>query len=548
MTQKDIVQTDPNQKVNPENNPSLLRVLVLADADHVDDLPAIAFERVGCTPTYATTLAEARVQLDQTRPEIVFLPLTLAGKSTLAYLNHCKSSPSKPYMIVVASHDQINDAAEAMHVGAFDCLFKPFSTSRLAQTISSAVKACRPDTPHPQITPLPDPPAQETTHKSTQPVKGNTPESAPISGATPAPVVNLGNAAPLTFPQDAQTAINEDKCPSPAVNPPPQARLATSNAREKLIGNHVAFATSLRLLDSIAPSSAPVFLRGEIGTGKELFARAVHEVSGRDTDKFVVVDCAALRADTLASEMFGHLSGSIPNAPYDKLGMSHFANGGTLYFDELSNLDIRVQSQLVRFVQSGEILRVGEDAPTKVDIRLISSTSRDPLQLIDDGLLLKDLYYQLYVAPISLPPLRSRGGDLAHLAQKFLIDYATSEGREFSHIADDALSLLQAHHWPGNVHELKSTIWNAVLQHNSAVLTREMLPAMLRFPQQNTDAHQGDVTGNGTEHLIGRSLAEIEQIIIEETIRANGGSVPKAARTLKVSPSTLYRKRETWQG
>lgn len=559
MTQKDILQTESNQGMKLDKAPSPLRALVLADASQVDDFPTDTFEQAGCVATYAATLEEARLQLQKAHPVIVFFSLTLAGESTLHLLDRCKSLSPQPYAIVVASHDQINDAAEAMHAGAFDCLFKPFSTSRLSKTIRDLAKICRQHDLRPKLPPLTGKRSTGIVNKRSKTLGSSSkasapaprpvpaPVPAPVSAAVSTPVVNIGSTAPLTFPQKTQTAINEDKRPTPGTTPPSVAPLCAPKAREKLIGKHIAFASALRLLDSIAPSAAPVFLRGEIGTGKELFARAVHEVSGREADKFVIVDCASLRADTLASEMFGHLYGSIPGASSDKLGMSHFANGGTMYFDEISNLDLRVQSQLVRFVQSGEILRVGEDTPTKVDIRLITSTSSDPLQLIEDGALLKDLYYQLHVAPISLPPLRSRGEDIAHLAHKFLIDYAASEARDFSTLAEDALQLLRGHHWPGNVHELKSTIWSAVLQNNGTVLTAEMLPPMLRFPHQMIQSSRYGATGIAAEHLIGRSLAEIEQIVIEETIRANGGSVPKAARILEVSPSTLYRKRETWQ-
>lgn len=552
MPQKDTLKADSEQDSTPAKDLSLLNTLVLADAAQASLLPAAPFENAGCHLTYAATLGEARAHLENKQPEIVFLPLVLAGKSTMGFLNHCKTMSPAPYMIVVASHDQINNAAEAMHAGAFDCLFTPFSATRLGQTISDVVQACRPfsisanpkyhrqNTPSTPVTGPPEDTIVPREDPHTLP---------PTMPPTMAPTVNIGASAPLSYPQVIHPPINEDKRPTTTPDISPVTTQDSPGARAKLIGNHIAFTTALRLLDSIAPSSAPVFLRGEVGTGKELFARAMHEVSRRSKDRFVVVDCAALRADTLASDMFGHLRGAHPSASYDKLGMAHFADGGTLYFDEVSNLDLRVQSQLVRFVQSGEVFRLGDDTPTKVDIRLISSTSHDPLQLIEDGTLLKDLYYQLHVAPITLPPLRARGDDLVKLAELFLTDYAASENRNFTSLTQEAQHILRAHHWPGNVHELKSTIWNAVLQHNGDVLTHNMLPVLMTIPQAAADnsppfsmSHR-----NGTEHLIGRPLAEIEQVIIEETIRANGGSVPKAARMLEVSPSTLYRKRENWR-
>ena len=548
MQKKDTLKADSEQDSTPAKDLCLLNTLVLADAAQVSLLPATPFENAGCQPTYAATLSEARTHLENERPVIIFLPLVLAGKSTIGFLTQCKSMSPAPYMIVIASHDQINSAAEAMHAGAFDCLFTPFSAARLGQTILDVVQACRPlgVSADPKYRPQTPPPPPVTSLPEDATAPGQDQQTQP---PTMAPTVNIGASAPLSYPQVLHPPINEDKRPSTAPDISPVTAHDSPDARTKLIGNHIAFTTALRLLDSIAPSSAPVFLRGEVGTGKELFARAVHEMSRRSKDRFVVVDCAALRADTLASDMFGHLRGAHPGASYDKMGMAHFADGGTLYFDEVSNLDLRVQSQLVRFVQSGEIFRLGDDTPTAVDIRLVSSTSHDPLQLIEDGILLKDLYYQLHVAPITLPPLRARGDDLVALAEFFLADYAASENRNFTSLAQEAQQILRAHHWPGNVHELKNIIWNAVLQHNGDVLTHNMLPVLKTIPHADADksAPYPANPENGSDHLIGRPLAEIEQIIIEETIRANGGSVPKAARMLEVSPSTLYRKRESWR-
>ncbi len=515
MTQKDSADSSvENTALLDENIHSV--ALVLLDKDTATFPQEDGLRAAGCTAIFVHSFEEALLQLDLISPQIVFLPLKLGDKSSLPLLTKCTSHKSAPHVVVIATSDQINDAAEAMHLGALDCLFQPFSSARLSQVVQDSLAA-----------------------------RGEKPRVAP-----PPLKITKPNAPSLSvkIPPASNSASHPQHPPETA---PPAAHPARprSPSREKLLGEHPLFTAALKTLDNVARSTAPVFLQGEVGTGKELFARAIHEMSGRPADRFIVVDCAALRPERLASEMFGHVPGAFPGLAQGKSGAALLADGGTLFLDEIANLDPQAQRQLIRFLRSGRIQQIGAEEPKDVDVRIISASAQDPAPLLASGLLLKDLYYHIHVASISIPPLRDRGADVKALANHFLLELSKKEGRGFERFSADALELLCRHGWPGNVHELKNTLWTAILQNNSEVMTGEMLPD---FPQETPRPafdHATEQAPMDTETdfpWLGRSLAEIEQKVIEQTIRACGGSIPKAARILGVSPSTIYRKREHW--
>ncbi|UWQ03826.1 sigma-54 dependent transcriptional regulator [Aliiroseovarius crassostreae] len=497
--------------------PALADALVILGEAMTQWLPADHFSHLNCTPRYAQTIQEAEIQLAISVPDIVFMPLHLGDNPTEALLKSCHRLSPAPPVVVVASNDQINDAAEAMRLGAFDCLFHPFGAKRLEQALHSAlgprISITQPDKQHQAADNK-----GKTLDPSHPPAALETAQQPPARGSSERPAT-----------------------PSPAPAHP-KARPQLNGTH--LLGDHPSIRTVIQMLEDVAHSTAPVFLQGETGTEKEHYARSIHDLSGRAPDLFVAINCATLHPETMASDMFGHLAGAFPAARKDKIGAALAADGGTLFLDEVANLDLRTQSQLVRFLRSGTVQRLGSEQPEHVDVRVISTTSHDPNTLIKKGKLLSDLFYHLYVAPIHLPPLRERESDIALLAQHFLQDYSRSENRGFTQLSPDAIAVLQRHSWPGNIHELKNAIWNAVLHHDGQVLTSVMLPAHLRSDPNHPAAARPPSDRAGS--LVGLSLADIEQIVIEDTIRAYGGSIPRAARVLGVSPSTIYRKREAW--
>ncbi|MEZ5911547.1 MAG: sigma-54 dependent transcriptional regulator [Paracoccaceae bacterium] len=299
---------------------------------------------------------------------------------------------------------------------------------------------------------------------------------------------------------------------------------------------------------SVARSMATVFVTGESGTGKELCAQAVHNLSARASGPFIALNCGAIPGDLLESEVFGHLKGSFTGAISDKPGAAAAADGGTLFLDEVCEMDLNLQTKLLRFLQTSMVQPVGATKPRKVNVRIICATNRDPLEEVRLGRFRADLFYRLHVVPIHLPPLRERGDDVIAIAETALQRFSGEEGRDFRQLSPEVAALFQSLPWPGNVRQVLNVMRNVVVLNHGRVVTPEMLPADLHSAVAGTVSRPGRERPEALQlaGLVGRPLAEIERIVIEETIAMNGGSVPRAARVLEVSPSTLYRKREAW--
>lgn len=316
------------------------------------------------------------------------------------------------------------------------------------------------------------------------------------------------------------------------------------------IGDSAAMTQIYQRIHSVARSMASVFILGESGTGKELCAQAVHRASPRASGPFVPLNCGAIPSDLLESEVFGHLKGSFTGAIADKPGAAAVADGGTLFLDEICEMDLNLQTKLLRFLQTSTIQPVGAPQPRKVNVRIVCATNRDPLEEIRRGRFREDLYYRLHVVPIHLPPLRERGEDVIEIAENALSRFSGEEGRAFTGLSEEVKALFRAHGWPGNVRQLLNVLRHAVVLHDGPLVTREMLSQEFQPQQGIAPAPAAAIAPQlpvaGLDELIGMTLAEIERLVIEETIARHGGSVPKAARVLDVSPSTLYRKREAW--
>ncbi|WP_169053241.1 sigma-54-dependent transcriptional regulator [Falsirhodobacter xinxiangensis] len=320
-------------------------------------------------------------------------------------------------------------------------------------------------------------------------------------------------------------------------------------AHGPFLGSSPAMGRIHAKIASAARSMATVFITGESGTGKELCANAVHDLSGRASGPFIALNCGAIPQDLLESEVFGHVKGSFTGAIADKPGAAQAADGGTLFLDEICEMAPALQTKLLRFLQTSMVQPVGAVRPRKVSVRIVCATNRDPLEEVRRGRFREDLYYRLYVVPIHMPPLRDRGEDVIEIAEAALKRFAAEEQRHFDGFAPEVKSLFRQHPWPGNVRQLLNVIRNVVVLHESGTISLGMLPEMVSDGGTQYNAPIEVAPPSGDPHLdglIGRTLSEIEQIVIEATIAQHGGSIPKAARVLDVSPSTIYRKRETW--
>ena len=296
----------------------------------------------------------------------------------------------------------------------------------------------------------------------------------------------------------------------------------------------------------IATSRAPVFITGESGTGKELCAEAVHARSERNDGPFIAINCSAIPSELMESEIFGHMRGAFTGATDDRLGAAELAHGGTLFLDEIGEMDLGLQSKLLRFIQTGTVRRVGDTQTRSVDVRFICATNRDPLAEVDSGRFREDLFYRLHVLPIDLPPLRNRRDDILPLARTFLRKFAAEERKPFAAFDTTAEAALANAPWPGNVRQLENVIRRIVVLYDDTIVRHTMLPGALRddteIPSQNSIL----------PHFPEASNAQIapfwqqEQVIIESALAAFNGNISRAAAALQIAPSTIYRKRQSW--
>ena len=330
---------------------------------------------------------------------------------------------------------------------------------------------------------------------------------------------------------------------------------------EGFIGKSLAMQRVYRIIDSAAGSKATVFITGESGTGKEVCAAAIHKQSPRGTKPFIALNCGAIPKDLMESEIFGHVKGAFTSAVADRDGAAARANGGTLFLDEICEMDLDLQTKLLRFIQSGTFQKVGGTKLEEVDIRFICATNKDPLVEVAEGRFREDLYYRLHVIPIHMPDLSERDDDVLDIAGKLLADYTAEEGKDFQGFDDHVRGVFRSYPWPGNVRQLQNVVRNIVVLNEGEQVTRGMLPAPLDqlaeqvqpLPPTQTakTAPTGGVqpTANSlmpaTKGEI-RLLEDMEREIIEHAIGLCDGNVPTAAAHLGISASTIYRKRQAW--
>lgn len=315
------------------------------------------------------------------------------------------------------------------------------------------------------------------------------------------------------------------------------------------IGTSLAMQSVYRIIDSAACSKATVFITGESGTGKEVCAEAIHQQSPRNKKPFIALNCAAIPNELIESEIFGHVKGAFTGAVSERKGAAAQADGGTLFLDEICEMNIDLQSKLLRFIQTGKIQKVGASSTESVDIRFICATNRNPLDEVAAGRFREDLYYRLHVIPIHLPPLREREDDVILIANNFLASYSEEENKEFIGFSRESEAIFRNYTWPGNVRELQNIMRNIVVLNQGKTITRDMLPPPLsNVRTQPTLAVNPSLSKpeHIQENKAIKPLWRVEKEAIEQAIRHCNDNIPQAAALLEVSPSTLYRKIQSW--
>ena len=419
-------------------------------------------------------------------PDLVLLDISLPDLNGLDILRHINENEIQTTVVVITANGSINVAVEAMRDGAYDFLVKPFNAERLRVTVKNGL---------------------------------------------------------------------ERRALADLVD---QYKETTRGAFDAFIGGSPAMQAVYKTIEAAAHSKATVFIEGESGTGKELCAVAVHRQSTRGNGPFLAINCGAIPRELMESEIFGHRKGSFTGAHEDRDGAAMLADGGTLFLDEICEMDLDLQTKLLRFIQTGTYQRVGDPIARKVDVRFVCATNKDAMREVELGRFREDLYYRLHVIPITMPPLRDRAGDVLEIARRFLVDYAQEEGKSFHSFDARTAMILSSYSWPGNVRQLQNIIRNIVVLNEGEMVTPDMLPAPLSTVEPiaapvriNATAEKPAPDGQAASLPRSKSeireLWEVEKETIETAIEICGGNIPQAAGYLGIAPSTIYRKRASWQ-
>ncbi|WP_336083501.1 sigma-54-dependent transcriptional regulator [Thalassospira sp. CH_XMU1448-2] len=496
---------------------------------------------------HVVTGADAIERLNQNPPDAMVLDLVLPDMDGREVLRAAAQISPDCKVVVITAHGSVNVAVEAMREGAWDFLLKPFTADKLRETVTKALAGM------PSISNSPNTDLVET---------------------------------------------------------------ETDKMYFDIIGGSENMRDIYRIIENAAPSRATVFITGESGTGKELAAEAIHRRSERAKAPFIPLNCGAIPKDLMESEIFGHVKGAFTGAVSDREGAAHRAEGGTLFLDEICEMDLDLQTKLLRFIQTGTFQKVGGSSLETVDVRFVCATNRDPLEEVRTGRFREDLYYRLHVIPLHMPPLRDRDNDILQIANFYLQRYTREEGRDFEKFSPEVSALFARYTWPGNIRQLQNIIRNIVVLNNGTEVTLSMVPrpvnsgteddhfgsatieappphpvvsretggtgrlwegdpealaflAGARQMRKVVENHQtgknsqlvgvgtasGDRTGmaprglsdNGLGYSEIRPLWQVEKQAIEEAIERCGGSIPRAADALGVSPSTIYRKKQSWE-
>ncbi|HTC01348.1 MAG TPA: sigma-54 dependent transcriptional regulator [Ferruginibacter sp.] len=305
---------------------------------------------------------------------------------------------------------------------------------------------------------------------------------------------------------------------------------------ESILGNSRLIQDAIVLSKKVAPTNATVLLLGETGTGKEVFAQAIHNESKRVGKPFIALNCSAFGKEILESEIFGHTAGAFTGAIKDKKGLIEEATTGTLFLDEIGEMNFELQSKLLRVLETNEFIKVGDTKSTKVNVRIIAATNRDLQQEVKEGRFREDLFYRLNVFTIFLPALRDRKKDILILAHHFFKIFTQRTNTELESISEDFLEHLKLYDWKGNVRELRNIMERAVILSEGKQLTIESLPLELHT-----------INLNAQGRLSAFDLASVEKLHIQKVLSYTKGNKAETAKLLDIGLSTLYRKIEEYK-
>ena len=314
-----------------------------------------------------------------------------------------------------------------------------------------------------------------------------------------------------------------------------EKQLAKKYSFDKIVGTSKPILQAIALAKKVAPTDATVLLTGETGTGKEVFAQAIHQESIRMNQNFVAINSSAFSKELLENELFGHKAGSFTGATKDQKGLFEEAHNGTIFLDEIGEMALDLQAKILRVLESGEFLRVGDAKPIKVNVRIIAATNRNLENEIELGNFRSDLFYRLSVFGIELPSLRERVKDIKLLAQYYADLFAIKSNRKPLTLSEDYVSALENNLWKGNIRELKNVIERSVILADGDLLDLDTLPVDLQYAKSNS------------QQLSAFSMASVEKLHIQKILNHTGGNKAETARLLEIGIATLYRKMELYK-
>jgi len=439
------------------------RILVVEDEDVIRELLEQTLREEGFSVSVVATGEAALKRLEKSLFDVVLLDLNLPGMHGLNVLSAAPVTQTDAQFIVMTAFGSVDTAVEAMKLGAFDYINKPFRIEELLLTLRRAIE---------------------------------------------------------------ETELRREVAQL-------RARVGGS-ARERILGKTPAIQRVFDLIERVAPTRANVLVHGETGTGKELVARAVHDVSDRARRPFIPVNCSALPESLLESELFGHVKGSFTGAIQSRRGLFESAQGGTLFLDEISTISPAIQVKLLRVLQERRITPVGGSESIPVDFRLIAATNEELESLVADGTFREDLYYRLNVFPIRVPPLRERRADIPILANAFRLRFAEENGLPAPEILPETLSRMMAYDWPGNVRELENSIERSLILHSGS----RSLP--FEASANGAVREERSILDRASDQAW--SLDRLEQEYILRVLDAQAWHQGNAAEILGINRRTLYRK------
>jgi DNA-binding NtrC family response regulator len=465
------------------------RILLTEDDTVAGELFTEVLEAQGYDVDRVETGESALEHLKDSRYKVLLVDVQLPGRSGLEVTRTARQLYPDLPVVVMTAFGSMETAIEAIQDGAFDYASKPINIDDLKQVLSRAVSRAQ--------------------------------------HLAPAVEHGIGNGS----------NGNGHGSPQPTAG---NGMLGT------IIGRSSSMVEVYKTVAKVAPTKSTALILGESGTGKELVARAIHEHSPRAPHRFVAIDCGALPETLLESELFGHVRGAFTGAIADKKGLFEEAEGTTCFLDEIGDISPSLQAKLLRVLQEGEVRRIGSQRWTKVDTRIVAATNKDLGALVKNGAFREDLYYRLNVVTITLPPLRQRVEDIPTLARHFLRRAAQANGTRMTGIADNAMHLLCAYEWPGNIRELENVIERAATLSNERLLTVEDLPLAIR-DAKNTQIMTRVAAGVNGVFADAPSLEEVKRRYIRHVIVSTHGNLSRAAAILDVDRRSLYRMIERLQ-